>query len=225
MQDAHNYIYDNLIQVKVTADSSAKTNTLQGNESGTNKMVAYKGGNDVWEEIPEGTSVVLPDSTKFLMADVSGNVYLNYSGTNSTSKIVEYGAMNSSTNPSDLTLSQLLSSPEVLHIDTKTLAVKSVNIADGKANIMSIDSLDVLNHGVLNVLEAGLGQNPQFKVFGDASGDSLKLTNLLGGKGVWTAAETVTLDGDSHTYTHYSAYALGLEIDLLVDKNIAVTIV
>jgi hypothetical protein len=225
LQDAHNYIYDNLIQVKVTADSSAKTNTLQGNESGTNKMVAYKGGNDVWEEIPEGTSVVLPDSTKFLMADVSGNVYLNYSGTNSTSKIVEYGAMNSSTNPSDLTLSQLLSSPEVLHIDTKTLAVKSVNIADGKANIMSIDSLDVLNHGVLNVLEAGLGQNPQFKVFGDASGDSLKLTNLLGGKGVWTAAETVTLDGDSHTYTHYSAYALGLEIDLLVDKNIAVTIV
>lgn len=220
--DSHNYLYDNLIEVLVTGDSSVHTNTLQGKESGANKMVAYKGANDVWEEIQADASVVLPDSTKFLMADVSGNVYSNYSGTNSTSKVVEYGAMNSSTNPIDLTLSQLMASSDGLHIDTKTLAVKSVNIADGKANTLNIDLLDVLNHGVLDVLNAGLGKNPQFRIDGDAS-DTLNLTNHMHGLGVWTPAETVVVSG--HAYTHYSGYALGLEVDLLVDKNIAVHVI
>lgn len=220
--DAHNYVFDNLIEVLVTADSSVHTNTLQGKESGANKMVAYKGANDVWEEIQADASVVLPDSTKFLMADVSGNVYSNYSGTNSTSKVVEYGAMNSSTNPSDLSLSQLLASADGLHIDTKTLGVKSVSIADGKANTLNIDLLDVLNHGVLDVLNTGLGKNPQFRIDGDAS-DMLNLTNHMHGLGVWTPAETVVASG--HEYTHYSGYALGLEVDLLVDKNISVHVI
>ena len=200
-------------------DSGEGLYTLQGNESGANKLVVYKGANDVWEVIPAATSVVLKDSTEFLMADVSGNVLSKYSGTDSKSEIVEYSTLNNATNPSILDLSQLLPSSDGLHIDSKTLAVKSVNIADGKANTLNIDLLDVLNHGVLDVLNAGLGKNPQFKIDGDAS-DTLNLTNTLHGLGVWTAAETVVSSG--HPYTHYSGYALGLEVDLLVNKNIDV---
>jgi Bacterial Ig-like domain len=214
-----NYIYDKSIEVLVVDDSGEGLYTLQGNESGANKLVVYKGANDVWEVIPAATSVVLNDSTEFLMADVSGNVLSKYSGTDSKSEIVEYSTLNNATNPSILDLSQLLPSSDGLHIDSKTLAVKSVNIADGKANTLNIDLLDVLNHGVLDVLNAGLGKNPQFKIDGDAS-DTLNLTNTLHGLGVWTAAETVVSSG--HPYTHYSGYALGLEVDLLVNKNIDV---
>ena len=220
--DSHDYSYDINLDVKVILDTTTNMNTVPGVETGTNKSVVYKDlAKDIWTEI-SGPNVELPSSAKFLISDVSGNINSNFSGANSTSKIAEYSTLNNATNPSDLTLSQLLSSPDGLHIDTKTLAVKSVSIADGKANTLNIDLLDVLNHGVLDVLNAGLGKNPQFKIDGDAS-DTLNLTNNLHGLGVWTAAETVVSSG--HAYTHYSGYALGLEVDLLVDKNIAVHVI
>lgn len=210
------------------SDSSADASTL-GQTLKALENLAYKpASTGIWTPLLSGSN--LTDSGKYSLADASGNIYKR-PGAGDTDDVVVYSALNTSNTPassSELQISQLLASTDGLHINYASLsnpAVKSVSLADGKASLMSIDTLDVLNHGVLNVLQAGLGQNPQFKVFGDASGDSLKLTNLLDGKGVWTAAETVTLVGDSHTYTHYSAYALGLEIDLLVDKNIAVTIV
>jgi hypothetical protein len=215
----HLYSFDEL--ARATTDADGKLTAAEN--------LAYKPSSTaIWTPLLSDRD--LTDSGKYFLADASGNIYKS-PGTGAADQVVEYSALNKSNTPvssSELQISQLLASSDGLHIDYASLsnpAVKSVSLADGKANIMSIDSLDVLNHGVWNVLEAGLGQNPQFKVFGDVSGDSLKLTNLLGGKGAWTEAETVTLVGDTHTYTHYSAYALGLEIDLLVDKNIAVTIV
>jgi hypothetical protein len=221
--DSLKYTYDTRVEVLVENNSSTGKNTLQSKESGANKMVAYKtSANDLWLEIPDATSVILPDSAKFLLADVSGNVYTKFSDTPSQSVVVEYSTLNKSTNPSDLTLSQLLASSDGLHIDIKTLAVKSVSIADGKANTLNIDLLDVLNHGVLDVLNAGLGKNPQFRIDGDKT-DTLKLTNHLSGLGEWTSAETVVSGGQE--YLHYFGYALGLEVDLLVDKDIQTTIV
>jgi len=213
-------------------DSSAKASTVDVTLTALENLAYKTSSAEIWVPLLKGAT--LTDSGAYSLSDASGNLYKPPS-TNATDSSVEYSPLNTShtsVNSSDLTVSQLLLKSDELHIDYASLAqkninpaVKSVNLADGAANIMSIDSLDVLNHGVLNVLGAGLGQNPQFKVFGDASGDILKLSNLLGGKGVWTEAETVNLVGDAHTYTHYSAYALGLEVDLLVDKNITVSIV
>lgn len=219
----HSYSFDE--RALATTDTDGKLTAAEN--------LAYKpSSTGIWT--PLLIAGYLTDSGKYFLADASGNIY-KPPGTGATDQVVAYSALNKSNTPaisSDLTVSQLLASSDGLHIDYASLvkkninpAVKSVNLADGKANIMSIDTLDVLNHGVWNVLEAGLGQNPQFKVFGDASGDILKLTNLLGGKGIWTQAETVTLIGDTHAYTNYSAYALGLDIDLLVDKNIDVKLV
>jgi hypothetical protein len=208
-------------------DELAKASTVPGTLTALENLAYKPSSGGIWTPLLNGKTLT---SGAYFLSDASGNLYKPVT-TTTADQVVEYSALNTSNTPassSELQISQLLASSDGLHIDYASLsnpAVKSVSLADGKANIMSIDSLDVLNHGVLNVLEAGLGQNPQFKVFGDASGDSLKLTNLLGGKGAWTPAETVTLVGDAHTYIHYSAYALGLEIDLLVDKNITVTIV
>ena len=220
--DAHKYTVDLIAEASTVGQSLTATENL-----------AYKlSSTDIWIPLLNGKE--LNQAGQYSLSDASGNLYKPPS-TNATNDGVVYSPLNTSHTPAtslELTVSQLLSLTDGLHIDYASLvkikidpAVKSVSLADGKISIMSIDALDVLNFGVLNVLQAGLGQNPQFKVFGDASGDTLKLTNLMGGKGVWTQAETVTLVDDTHTYTHYSAYALGLEIDLLVDKNIDVKIV
>ena len=227
--DSHAYIYDNVVQVRVTADSSTtKIYTLESKETGGINSVAYKVlTDDMWIPIPSGASVALNSSSsgspKFLMSDVAGNLYSDYSGSDSVTTVAKYSAINNSINPIDLNISQLLSSANGLSIDNKTLAVKSVNVADGKANMLNIDLLDVLNHGVVDVLNAGLGKSPQFKIDGDSSGDALKLTNNLHGSGGWAAEETVMSNG--HAYTHYSGFALGLQVDLLIDQNVKVTIV
>jgi hypothetical protein len=216
--DSHVYKYDTNFDATVTSNTSAKTNTLQGVENVAYKLLS----DDVWVALPKDQSKVLSDNVKFFMSDVSGNLYGNYSGLTSSSKVVEYGAINKQTNPTDLTVAQLLSVSDVFQIDDKTLAVKSVSLSDGKANTLNVDLLDVLNHGVLDVLHSGLGAQPQFRIDSDVSGDTLNLTNKLGGLGGWSAKEMVTFGG--HSYTHYSGYSLGLEVDLLVDKNIAVHI-
>ena len=118
----------------------------------------------------------------------------------------------------------LANSDSSLYIsNVTTQSIKTINLADGQFNKLNVDLLDVLNHGVLNALNLNLGNHAQFKIDGDLAGDQVRLTNNLGNPAGWTAHETVTDNG--HTYTHYSGNALGLQVDLLIDQHINVTIV
>ena len=118
----------------------------------------------------------------------------------------------------------LANSDSSLYIsNVTTQSIKTINLADGQFNKLNVDLLDVLNHGVLNALNLNLGNHAQFKIDGDLAGDQVRLTNNLGNPAGWTAHETVTDNG--HTYTHYSGNALGMQVDLLIDQHINVTIV
>ena len=167
---------------------------------------------------PNGSIV----ASNFELADNAGNLnaYTVGNPTSTTKSGVDYTNLNKSGIANQLSVGSLLASQDgSLSISNTTQGVKSINLADGSPNKLNVDLLDVLNHGVLGVLQANLGNHPQFKIDGDLN-DQVQLTNSLNNPAGWTAKETVTVGG--HEYTHYCGNALGLQVDLLVDKHISI---
>ena len=156
----------------------------------------------------------------FELADNSGNMNSYKVGNPTTTNYssVGYTNLNSSGVAINLSIDMLLANQDTsLYISNTTLGVGVINLANNMTNKLNIDLLDVLNHGVNNSLN--LGNHPQFKIDGD-SFDQVHLTNNLKNSTGWTSHETV-VDG-IHNYTHYSGYALGLQVDLLIDQRITI---
>ena len=199
------------------------TKPLTDNESGElklNEIVAFKGEQNLkWKFLKEGVNFEVDSSfdTLFLVADASGNVYKQ---SESKTASVEYSFINLSGSPaSELRKSELTLNSDIYSIAEALGGIKSISIADASKDTLNIDLLDVLNHGVNGVLNLNLGDQPQFKIDGN-DGDSIRLTNAMEGEGGWTKVGTV-----AENYNHYSGFALGLEVDLLVHKNITISIV
>jgi hypothetical protein len=184
-----------------------------------NEIVAFKGDQNLkWKvlKVNVGFDVDSTLKTTFVIADASGNMYIP---SENKTVSVYYSSINSSnTTAEELSKSQLTLNSEMYSIAETLGGIKSINIADTSKDILNIDLLDVLNHGVNGVLDLNLGAQPQFKIDGN-QGDLIRLTNAMQGEGGWTAIGSV--GGD---YTHYSGFVLGLEVDLLVHKNITVNI-
>ena len=156
----------------------------------------------------------------FELADNSGNMNLYKVGnpTTTTYSTVGYTNLNNSGPAMNLSVDMLSANQDQsLYIGNSTSGVGSINLANNGANKLNIDLLDVLNHGVNNALN--LGNHPQFKIDGDSL-DQVHLTNNLQNSTGWTSHETV-VDG-VHNYTHYSGYALGLQVDLLIEQRITI---
>jgi hypothetical protein len=182
--------------------------------------IAFKGGENLkWMVLKEDTEfeVISAFKATFEVADASGNVYKPKT---ILTESVEYSLINSSSaSPLDLSKSQLTLNSEMYSIAETLGGIKSISIDDASKDTLNIDLLDVLNHGVNGVLNLNLGAQPQFKIDGNQE-DLIRLTNAMQGEGGWTAIGSV--GGD---YTHYSGFVLGLEVDLLVHKNITVNII
>jgi hypothetical protein len=157
----------------------------------------------------------------FELADNSGNMNLYKVGNSTTTtyySTVGYTNLNSSGPAMNLSVDVLSANQDQsLYIGNATSGVGSINLTNNVANKLNIDLLDVLNHGVNNALN--LGNHPQMKIDGD-SFDQVHLTNNLQNSTGWTSHETV-VDG-VHNYTHYSGYALGLQVDLLIEQRITI---
>ena len=196
----------------------------------TSENLAYRADHQgMWLSATGKDSTYYPNGInnagKYELADNAGNVHLVGNSIDTAFSSVGYTNLNSSGTPSNLSVSGLLAnSDSSLYIsNVTTQSIKTINLADGQFNKLNVDLLDVLNHGVLNALNLNLGNHAQFKIDGDLAGDQVRLTNNLGNPAGWTAHETVTDNG--HTYTHYSGNALGMQVDLLIDQHINVTIV
>ncbi|MGV0960182.1 MAG: Ig-like domain-containing protein [Limnohabitans sp.] len=215
-----------LVDTRVIADVSASYDYFKAQET-----LAYKTElQGMWQVAQVGDSKYYPNglnaAVSFMLADSAGNMNAYSVGNPTTTTIssVGYTAVNSSGTPSNLTVSALLANQDgSLYLSSASQGVKTINLADGAFNKLNVDLLDVLNHGVLDALKLNLGSHPQFKIDADLSGDQVRLTNNLRHPGGWTAHETVTDNG--HAYTHYSGHALGLQVDLLIDQHINITIV
>jgi hypothetical protein len=216
------------VDTKIVADVSSKYDYFQV----TSENLAYKTDpQGMWSAAAGADSVHYPNgrnvSGNFELADNAGNmnVYAVGNPTTITNSSVGYTNLNSSGTPGNLSVSALLANQDgSLYISNLTTqSVKTINLADGQFNKLNVDLLDVLNHGVLDVLKLNLGVHPQFKIDGDNAGDQVRLTNNLSNPAGWTAHETVT--DNVHTYIHYSGNALGLQVDLLIDQHVNVTIV
>ncbi|WP_146182852.1 Ig-like domain-containing protein [Limnohabitans sp. Jir72] len=217
-----------LVDTQIVGDVSLQYDSFKV----TTENFAYKSDpQGMWKVAAGAASIHYPNganvSGSFELADNAGNmnVYAVGNPTTITSSSVGYTNLNSSGTPSNLSVSGLLAnSDSSLYIgNVTTQSIKTISLADGQFNKLNVDLLDVLNHGVLDVLKLNLGVHPQFKIDGDLTGDQVRLTNNLGNPAGWTAHETLTDSG--HTYTHYSGNALGLQVDLLIDQNVKVTIV
>lgn len=184
-----------------------------------NEIVAFKGEQNLkWKFLKVGVDFEVDSSfkTSFLVADASGNVYKQ---SENKTVSVEYGSINLSGAPAlELRKSELTLNAGMYSIAETLGGIKSINIDDALKDTLNIDLLDVLNHGVNGILNLNLGAQPQFKIDGN-QGDLIRLTNAMQGEGGWTAIGTV-----GENYTHYSGFVLGLEVDLLVHKNITVNV-
>lgn len=195
----------------------------------TSENLAYRADHQgMWLSATGKDSTYYPNGInnagKYELADNAGNVHLVGNSIDTAFSSVGYTNLNSSGTPSNLSVSALLANSDgSLYISNATQSIKTISLADGQFNKLNVDLLDVLNHGVLDALQLNLGVHPQFKIDSDLSGDQLRLTNNLANPAGWTAHETITDNG--HTYTHYSGSVLGLQVDLLVDQHINVTIV
>ena len=210
-----------LVDTKIVGDVSSQYDYFQV----TSEKLAYKvNAQDMWliasgKVYPNGSN-----SGSFVLADNAGNTHLVGNPIDTAFSSVGYTNLNSSGTPGNLSVSALLANSDgSLYISNVTQSIKTISLADGQFNKLNVDLLDVLNHGVLDALKLNLGAQPQFKIDGDNAGDQVRLTNNLSNPAGWTAHETVTDNG--HTYTHYSGNALGLQVDLLIDQHINVTIV
>lgn len=208
-------IVDLVIQANISTDSSEPKFTAEEN-------LAFKKDGDIkWLFTKDGKSETFKENIKFSISDSTGNLLKN--DTPLEIQQVKYSDINKENDISKiikLDINDLKIIDGIGRIEsTTTKGIESINISGQGSAILELDLLDVLNYGVNNILKLNLGDQPQFKIDGDGGedGDKLNLTNIMNGPGKWTKIGTV-----DENYIHWSGFALGLEVDLLVHKNITV---
>jgi hypothetical protein len=211
-----------VVDLVVNAKFSGDTNSSSSIKVTSNEVIAYKlSGNSKWALLQKNNEFTFAAGSDYNLADSAGNLFSSGKG---GATFTSYGSINNNlSNAAGLDLlkkdlTQL--NPSMYKIaESLTAGIKSVSMTDSSNDTLNIDLLDVLNNGVNDVLKLNLGAEPQFKIDGN-QGDVIRLTNDMQGKGGWTNIGAV-----GENYTHYSGFALGLEVDLLVNKNITVNIV
>ncbi len=207
-----------LVDLEVDANFSGPTNSSGPIKVIANEFIVYKNSIDSkWEILSKNSELTFGAGVKYFLADSAGNLFSPNDSTSSNS----YTSLNlNSMNLPGLNLKKndLLIDQSFYNIDINSAGVNSIDLNDAKNDILNIDLLDVLNHGINDILELNLGNNPQFKIEGN-KGDVVMLIDEMKGNGEWSEVGTINTD-----YTHYSGFVLGLEVDLLVHKNITVNV-
>lgn len=183
------------------------------------ELLAHKSVSSAIWKIARPNDVLTKVASNFLASDSTGNMFSSDTNIITSTKYSNINTEINSTKIQELTIGELELIEGIRKIKSSTAnGIKSINISGEGIGILSVDLLDVLNYGVNDILKINLGDQPQFKIDGDSE-DKLNLTNIMNGSGNWTNVGAI-----NENYTHWSGFALGLEVDLLVHKNIAVNI-